>query len=262
MFKSKKSLKIKNKQTTEANALNEETENNATLDESTNNIYMNIPMQVNTSDEQSPPTVKVKHSIEYEYDNKRFEIIKDECLYLINRTNQDWWLCLRLDENLTFFVPASYVHEIESSNALIRPSLVPPPRPPPPPPKLNHDDYKPEVKQRMLLNAAERKLDYSAAEAIINDLEEHLDREEASYSELNTSVRHYENNSETKVNLNEEEDDVDEEEDDEECDEELELQEKQLLLEKLNIPAGWKMCMSGCKRHVFYNDLTREIVSI
>ena len=55
------------------------------------------------------PSVRVKHSVTYEYDEKSFEISKDELLFLINKTNQDWWLCLRLDENLTFFVPASYL---------------------------------------------------------------------------------------------------------------------------------------------------------
>ncbi len=55
------------------------------------------------------PSVRVKHSINYEYDDKKFELIEGELLFLINKTNQDWWLCLRLDENLTFFAPASYV---------------------------------------------------------------------------------------------------------------------------------------------------------
>jgi hypothetical protein len=59
------------------------------------------------------PSVRVKHNITYEYDDKKFNLVEDELLFLINKTNQDWWLCLRLDENLTFFAPASYVEVIK-----------------------------------------------------------------------------------------------------------------------------------------------------
>lgn len=78
------------------------------------------------------PLVRVKYNCEYDYDNQKFHLIEGETLFLINKSNQDWWLCLRLTEKLTFFVPATYVKEIESGSASTR--LQPPPRPPPPPP--------------------------------------------------------------------------------------------------------------------------------
>ena len=293
MFKSKKSIKTKDNNSTnttsspnniqeninnqEAIAVNEETETNTHLvDDSFERVYMNMPTRQH-SEEESFPSVRVKHSISYEYDEKQFEIFKDEYLFLINRTNQDWWLCLRLDENLTFFVPASYLDEVlEPSRNVSR--LVPPPRPPPPPPKPNHmDSYsstssvetKPEVKQRNLLITNENQnrkslFEYSAAEAIINDLEQHLDREEASFSSSHTNEKPiYENLSKLDTtNTNEddeEENDEEEYEEEDEIDDEERL-EKEKLLEELKIPAGWKMCMSGCKRHVFYNETTQEIV--
>jgi len=173
----------------------------------TNRIYMNLPHREVSADElEEPgflsPTVKVKHDINYEYDEKKFEIFKDEYLYLINRTNNDWWLCLRLDENLTFFVPASYLDEVDA-NSTPKPNLAPPPRPPPPPPKPQQQQKSstqnenttsdsimskaaPEVKQRQQMNTANEKrqaMEYSAAEAIINDLEQRLDHEERNFSQ-------------------------------------------------------------------------------
>ena len=80
------------------------------------------------------PIVQVKYNCEYDYDNRKFRLSEGETLFLINKSNEDWWLCLRLAEKLTFFVPASYVKEV----AVVPPSsarrLQPPPRPPPPPP--------------------------------------------------------------------------------------------------------------------------------
>lgn len=101
------------------------------------------------------PMVLVKYGCEYDYDDKTFKLIEGEKLFLINKANQDWWLCLRLDENLTFFVPASYVKEIANKPKIKK--IIPPPRPPPPPPyaldKLNNkQNNKPEVKKRQLLN--------------------------------------------------------------------------------------------------------------
>jgi len=102
---------------------------------------------------QLSPMVLVKYPVNYEYDNKKFKLIEGEKLFLLNKANSDWWLCLRLDENLTFFVPASYVKEIHLDNN----SVVPPPRPPPPPPdvikKFNKSlKRKPEVKKRQMVN--------------------------------------------------------------------------------------------------------------
>jgi hypothetical protein len=80
------------------------------------------------------PMVQVKYNVTYEYDDTKFKLVKDEQLFLINKSNQHWWLCLRLDENLTFFVPASYVTELTSKPKRPPKLRSPPPRPPPPPP--------------------------------------------------------------------------------------------------------------------------------
>jgi hypothetical protein len=141
--------------------------------------------------------VEVKYDISYEYDEKKFELIAGENLYLIEKSNQHWWLCFRLDQNLTFFVPASYVKEL----------LVPvnkravPPRPPPPPPskskyynnnitselvdkqqsppeiKQRNHDSSPSKNQKVSFNH-ERLSESESAEDIINDLDECLNREE------------------------------------------------------------------------------------
>jgi hypothetical protein len=81
------------------------------------------------------PSVRVRHSITYGYDEKKFQIFKGEVLFLIKKSNPDWWYCLRLDENQTFFVPASYLEELEIGDQM--PNVVPPLRPPPPPPNLD-----------------------------------------------------------------------------------------------------------------------------
>lgn len=298
MFKSKKSIKNKTTTSNSANtsstsikseenhpnepiALNEETETGnshlVVVDNSSERIYVNMPARQHSAEDDAFPSVRVKHSISYEYDEKKFEIFKDEYLFLINRTNQDWWLCLRLDENLTFFVPASYLDELDETNEKVS-RLVPPPRPPPPPPKPHdaNSDAKPEVKQRNLINNSNnnnsdnnRKTLYTAAEEIINDLEQHLEREEASFSQSSEKINStpqqvYENVSKlntTNQNEEDEEDELEEDCDFDEDDDEQEL-ERQKLFEQLKIPAGWKMCMSGCKRHVFYNDVIREIVRL
>jgi hypothetical protein len=84
-------------------------------------------------DEESflSPMVQVKYGVEYDYDEKKFQLFEGERLFLISKANEDWWLCLRLEENLTFFVPASYVKEL-----IVNKSIKPPPRPPPPPPSI------------------------------------------------------------------------------------------------------------------------------
>lgn len=108
------------------------------------------------------PLVQVKYNCDYDYDNQTFHLVEGETLFLISKSNQDWWLCLRLAEKLTFFVPATYVKEIECASSNRR--LQPPPRPPPPPPpapvsrastsRMSADDVaavsspKPQVKKR------------------------------------------------------------------------------------------------------------------
>jgi len=310
MFKSKKSLKITKKTDTEAVTVNdEETETNqnsvndpTTLSPTSTNLeeermYMNLPIDITKSNETNEtffsPSVRVKYSICYEYDEKKFEIFKNEYLFLISKTNNDWWLCLRLDENLTFFVPASYLDEIETDK-MPRPSLMPPPRPPPPPPITVNKSIteKPEVKKRQLVNNHERREQttsvlehYTAAEAIINDLEQRLDNEEKSFNSSSSSqkpkIKNNENqeiyqnidtNSSEKTEINnedfeEEEEVADYDEEDDAEQEENNNNEKSCfknfsLLDRLKIPAGWKVCLSECKRYVFYNDINRELVII
>lgn len=110
---------------------------------------------------QLSPLVQVKYNCDYDYDNQKFHLVEGETLFLISKSNQDWWLCLRLADKLTFFVPATYVKEIECMGPP-RSRLQPPPRPPPPPPpapvtrtsRTSTDDLdavpspKPQVKKR------------------------------------------------------------------------------------------------------------------
>ena len=159
------------------------------------------------------PMVQVKYGVEYDYDEKKFRLIEGEKLFLISKANEDWWLCLRLEENLTFFVPASYVRELVASR-----SLKPPPRPPPPPPAVltkysssseskEHKPRPPQIKQRRLVtkeapeekekvdlsqiyenlaNLSTKDLDDEAAsnnsliDSMLEDLDECLEKEERS----------------------------------------------------------------------------------
>ena len=87
------------------------------------------PTDSDEEDIYTIPSVQVKHSLSYEYfdseikANRKFEIVKGEQLFLICKKTREWWLCLRLDENLAFYVPASYLFELTRFNT----SNVPPP---------------------------------------------------------------------------------------------------------------------------------------
>lgn len=81
------------------------------------------------------PLVQVKYNCDYDYDNQKFHLVEGETLILISKSNHDWWLCLRLADKLTFFVPATYVREVECAVPAAR-RMHPPPRPPPPPPPV------------------------------------------------------------------------------------------------------------------------------
>ena len=200
--------------------LDEQADNNNNDQQSTDD---NLDDEYDEEDEDEDnsylsPMVQVKYGVDYDYDNKKFKLVEGEKLFLINKANDDWWLCLRLDENLTFFVPASYVKEIVRSK-----SLKPPPRPPPPPPSVLHKYSKrlsesdsdsksrpPEVKKRQFVNTSATNLDESNQiyenlsnltntksdsstklsklpsdanniDSIMNELDECLDKEELSF---------------------------------------------------------------------------------
>ena len=150
-------------------------------------------------DEESflSPMVQVKYGVEYDYDEKKFELVEGEKLFLISKANEDWWLCLRLEENLTFFVPASYVKEL----VVNRSNIKPPPRPPPPPPSIlnkysmvKHTSTKaqldqqnpPEIKKRQF--ALNSKTTTNEEALNVNNQEQNIDLEEIyeNLSNLNT----------------------------------------------------------------------------
>ena len=184
------------------------------------------------------PMVQVKYGVEYDYDEKKFQLFEGEKLFLINKANDDWWLCLRLEENLTFFVPATYVKELVVNRA-----LQPPPRPPPPPPSVlkkyahTHGDSKlsssqkpPEVKKRQFINNATATTSNLPVEEAIVD-----------------STQIYENlsNFNTKDIAEELDDDVDDEEASilinsimEELDECLDKEERSSFVHSLNSKLG------------------------
>lgn len=174
----------------------------------------NTNKQINEQNTYISPMVEVIYNCEYDYDNRKFKLFQGEKLFLIIKSNDDWWLCLRLDENLTFFVPSSYVKEMDK--AILR-RLKPPPRPPPPPPlktDFNHlkDQIfntinKPQVKKRNLIqtsceinnsqttiyeNLVNFKIneDFGSLnpEAIINDLDDRLNKEEELLNKTINSV--------------------------------------------------------------------------
>lgn len=143
------------------------------------------------------PIVQVKYPCEYDYDGRKFKLVESERLFLISKTNQDWWLCLRIEENLTFFVPASYLKELPTIDGKHQASVKPPPRPPPPPPpsssqknsnRFSVDSLElptttcsqpPQIKQRSKSEIANEQDEYDASD-IISDLDERLNIEERS----------------------------------------------------------------------------------
>ena len=61
--------------------------------------------------------IKVLYDYKYKTrDGEDVSIIKDENLILLDKTNSDWWHAQRSTENKAFYVPASYVEEISTSN--------------------------------------------------------------------------------------------------------------------------------------------------
>lgn len=80
--------------------------------------------------------------------------------------------------------------------------------------------------------------------------------------ELNANNKKAETTDDT-FDYDEEEDDEDDEDDDEDTEANRQRCNENLkLMNRLRVPNGWKMCMSACNRHIFYNDVNREIVSL
>ncbi|XP_046743892.1 uncharacterized protein LOC124409951 isoform X2 [Diprion similis] len=60
--------------------------------------------------------LKVEHDFEYRTnDGRQIAIKKDEKLYLIQKTNNDWWKVIRNKEQRSFYVPVTYVTELGSA---------------------------------------------------------------------------------------------------------------------------------------------------
>jgi hypothetical protein len=55
--------------------------------------------------------VKSKYNGVYEYENRKFRLVKDEPLILIKKSTDNWWLCVRHNESEPFFVPSTYLLE-------------------------------------------------------------------------------------------------------------------------------------------------------
>ncbi|XP_075235516.1 uncharacterized protein LOC142332635 isoform X2 [Lycorma delicatula] len=64
------------------------------------------------------PDVNVRVLYDFEYttkDGRQIKIKSGERLFLINKTNSDWWHVIRSSERRPFYVPATYVQEIRKS---------------------------------------------------------------------------------------------------------------------------------------------------
>lgn len=62
--------------------------------------------------------LKVLYNFQYKTAEGREIIIKkNEPLYLLHKTNADWWQVVRTLEQRSFYVPASYVREVSKSSA-------------------------------------------------------------------------------------------------------------------------------------------------
>jgi hypothetical protein len=87
-------------------------------------------------------SVKSKYNGVYEYENKKFYLKKDEPLILIKKSTDQWWLCVRHNQNEPFFVPSTYLLESTAST-----------------------------------DGGQRQSDVSAVDEIIDDLNERLSQE-------------------------------------------------------------------------------------
>ncbi|XP_015603217.1 rho GTPase-activating protein 12 isoform X3 [Cephus cinctus] len=88
---------------------------------------------MSVADLQEHTYLKVLYDFEYETaEGRRVIIEKNEKLYLLQKTNNDWWQAVRTHEQRSFYVPASYVREIKRTGPGIRKMS-----------KDNRDDLKP-----------------------------------------------------------------------------------------------------------------------
>ena len=64
--------------------------------------------------EQDIPDIHLKVLYDFEYvtkDGRKVVIKEGEKLFLIKKTNSDWWQVIRSSAERPFYVPASYVEE-------------------------------------------------------------------------------------------------------------------------------------------------------
>ncbi|XP_066997217.2 rho GTPase-activating protein 12 isoform X2 [Anabrus simplex] len=67
------------------------------------------------------PDVHLRVVYDFEYDTKdkrKIQIVRGEKLFLLNKTNADWWQVIRNSSERPFYVPASYVTEINKSKSV------------------------------------------------------------------------------------------------------------------------------------------------
>ncbi|ODV92443.1 hypothetical protein CANCADRAFT_56105 [Tortispora caseinolytica NRRL Y-17796] len=76
----------------------------------------------------SEPSVKALYAFDARSDNE-ITIAKDEILLLLQKSDNGWWLCKKLDGSATGWAPTTYLEEVTASKA------APPPPPPPTNPK-------------------------------------------------------------------------------------------------------------------------------
>lgn len=59
--------------------------------------------------------VQVAFDYEYDYKTRKISVTQGEKLYLLQKTNQHWWKCMRPGVNKAFFVPAQYVNVLDET---------------------------------------------------------------------------------------------------------------------------------------------------
>lgn len=76
---------------------------------------------MSTTDLQEHSYLKVLYDFKYKTaEGRQIVIQKDEKLYLLQKTNNDWWQVIRTREQRSFYVPATYVREIRRTAFLGR----------------------------------------------------------------------------------------------------------------------------------------------
>lgn len=83
-----------------------------------NKIYL-----VNIMSEEDIPDIHLRVLYDFEYtvkDEKKIRIQEGEKLFLIKKTNSDWWQVIRSSTEGPFFVPAAYVKEYLCSHSVLK----------------------------------------------------------------------------------------------------------------------------------------------